>query len=107
MKAIFLIGLGLAISLPAQTPEPVATQAAPSVQVLRSEAELNALLGPIALYPDSLIALILPAATTPSDVVLAARSLGTSGSAETLATQSWDDSVKALTHYPDLLRWLD
>lgn len=108
MKAIFLIGLGLAISLPAQTPESAATtQTAPSVQVLRSEAELNTLLGPIALYPDSLIALILPAATSPSDIVLAARSLGTNASTETLATQSWDDSVKALTHYPDLLRWLD
>ena len=45
---------------------------APEVQ-LRSAAELDQLLGPIALYPDPLIAQILPAATLPSQIVLADR----------------------------------
>ncbi|MDF3058551.1 MAG: hypothetical protein K0R17_2766 [Rariglobus sp.] len=112
MKTVFLIGLGVALSLHAQVPDapppsPVPPAPAGSAQALRSEADLNTLLGPIALYPDALIGLILPASTTPADVVMAARSLGTNTSPESLAAQPWDDSVKALTHYPDLLRWLD
>ncbi len=114
MKPVFLIGLGLAISLQAQVNEsPPASPSSPpapvlsSAQSLRSEADLNTLLGPIALYPDALIALILPASTTPSDIVLAARNIETDATPDTLAAQPWDDSVKALTHYPDLLRWLD
>jgi hypothetical protein len=71
-----------------------------------SSAQLDELLGPIALYPDALISLILPAATAPSDVVLAARYL-TSGSGTSLDSQPWDDSVKGLAHYPDVVKWMD
>ena len=53
------------------TPVPTATPA-PGVVRLGPE-ELDELLAPIALYPDALIALILPAATVPSDVVMGAR----------------------------------
>ena len=57
---------------------------------------LNQLLSPIALYPDALVALILPASTVPSDVVLAARYLSSNGDPAQIANQSWDDSVKSL-----------
>src|SRR4051812_28701288 len=51
---------------------------APATAVfLRTEADLEQLLGPIALYPDAIIALILPASTVPADVVLAARQMRT------------------------------
>ena len=57
---------------------------------------LNQLLAPIALYPDVLIALILPASTVPSDVVLAARYISSNGDPAQVANQPWDDSVKSL-----------
>lgn len=109
MKPFFL-GLAMA-TLPLQaqvpaTPAPSSVATA-SAQALRSEAELNTLLGPIALYPDALIGVILPASTAPADIVLAARAIDQKATADSIAAQSWDDSVKALTHYPDLLRWLD
>ena len=69
--------------------------------------ELDQIVAPIALYPDPLIALILPAATMPSDIVLANRYLVQNGDPAQIPNQPWDDSVKGLTHYPDLLKWLD
>lgn len=69
--------------------------------------ELSQLLAPIALYPDALIGLILPASTVPSDIVLAARYLKAGGSPTTVESQAWDDSVKALARYPEVLAWLD
>jgi hypothetical protein len=68
---------------------------------------LSQILSPIALYPDALTALILPASTVPSDVVLAARYLAVGGDPNQVANQPWDESVKALTHYPDVLAWMD
>jgi hypothetical protein len=82
------------------------TSAANAGPQLNNE-QLETLLGPIALYPDALIALILPAATSPSDVVLAARYLAASGDASQIDTQPWDESVRSLTHYPEVLKWMD
>lgn len=74
---------------------------------LLNEEQLNELVGPIALHPDALVALILPAATVPSDIVLAARYLAAGGLIAKVEDQSWDDSVKALARYPDLVQWMD
>ncbi|MEO8206266.1 MAG: DUF3300 domain-containing protein [Chthoniobacterales bacterium] len=68
---------------------------------------LEQLFAPIALYPDALIALILPASTVPSDVVLANRYMAGNGDLSQLANQQWDDSVKSLVRYPDILKWMD
>ena len=110
MKPLFL-GLALAIPLQAQVPTTPVPAPAPlevtASQALRTDAELNTLLGPIALYPDALIGIILPASTVPANIVLAARAVDQKATADSIAAQPWDDSVKALTHYPDLLRWLD
>jgi hypothetical protein len=96
-----LLGFCLAASLPAQGP----ADSPPTPR--RTAAELDELLGPIALYPDALIAIILPASTYPSDIVLAARYLAAGGNPARVEEKSWDSSVKALTRYPDTLRWLD
>ena len=85
-------------------PPPVAQENAPPK--LPPEA-LNQLLAPIALYPDPLIALILPASTVPSDVVLAARYISSNGDPAQVANQPWDDSVKSLVRYPDVVKWMD
>ncbi|HEY4247311.1 MAG TPA: DUF3300 domain-containing protein [Lacunisphaera sp.] len=74
---------------------------------MRPPEELDELFGPIALYPDALIALILPASTVPSDVVMAARYLNSNGDMTKIDDQGWDDSVVDLMHYPDLIKWLD
>jgi len=79
---------------------------APEVQ-LRSAAELDQLLGPIALYPDPLIAQILPAATLPSQIVLADRYVNGGGDPNLIDEQPWDSSIKALARYPTVLKWLD
>ncbi len=70
--------------------------------------QVEQLLAPIALYPDALIALILPASTVPTDIVLAARQLrDTPNDRSQIEHRSWDESVKSLTHYPEVLLWLD
>lgn len=102
-----LLGLSSA-AMPAAEPAQPATPApleAPA-QVL-TQVELDKLVGPIALHPDALVALILPAATAPSDIVLAVRQLARGLSVEAMENEPWDDSVKALVRYPEMLRWLD
>jgi len=69
--------------------------------------QIAELVSPIALYPDPLVALILPATTWPADIVLAARFLDNGGSPDQAAAEPWDDSVKALTRYPEALTYLD
>ena len=92
---------------PALEPQPSPPGAAqPAPQPLTQE-ELKQLVGPIALYPDALIALILPASTVPSDLVLAARFVASKGDPAQAANQPWDDSVKSLVRYPDMVKWMD
>lgn len=71
--------------------------------------ELRALVAPIALYPDPLVAQILAAATFPDQVAVATYWLqqrrGLVGHAlmEAVDGQSWNASVKALTQFPSVL----
>jgi hypothetical protein len=74
---------------------------------MRSAAELNGMLAPVALYPDPLLAQLLPAATLPAQVVLADRYLREGGDVNPVDTQPWDNSLKALARYPATLRMLD
>lgn len=70
-------------------------------------AEVETLLAPIALYPDALVGIILPASTNAADIVLAARYLGQGGDIAQIDKQAWDESVRSLAHYPDVLKWMD
>ena len=71
--------------------------------------ELDQMLAPIALYPDSLIAQILMASTYPLEIVQAERwveqnkTLTGDGLADALKEKSWDPSIKSLCHFPDVL----
>lgn len=71
--------------------------------------QLEALVAPIALYPDTLLAQVLMASTYPLEVVQADRwaveHKDTKGDAlkKALDAQDWDDSVKALLATPDVL----
>ena len=79
---------------------------APEFQPL-SSAELDQLLGPIALYPDPLMGQILPAATLPTQVVMADRYVSGGGDPNLIDQQPWDPSVQALARYPTVLKWMD
>jgi Protein of unknown function (DUF3300) len=75
--------------------------------------QLQQLVAPIALYPDSLVAQILAASTFPEQVVEADRWLQLNpdlkGDAlgQAIDPQPWDPSVKALTAFPSVLGNMD
>jgi len=95
--------VGAAVPVRAQIPVPPPM---PAYQPL-SDAQLDQLLGPIALYPDPLIAEILPASTFPTEIVLADRYISGGGDPNAIDQQPWDPSVQALARYPDVLQWMD
>lgn len=75
---------------------------------LFSPEELDDLLAPIALYPDPLLAQVLPAATFIDQIDEAARFVRRHGkSTRRIDSQPWDVSVKAVAHYPDVLFMMD
>jgi uncharacterized membrane protein YgcG len=71
--------------------------------------ELQALVAPIALYPDALVAQILSGATFPDQIAVANywlqqnKSLTGSALGQAVDQQTWDPSVKALTQFPSVL----
>ncbi|MFM0522937.1 DUF3300 domain-containing protein [Caballeronia jiangsuensis] len=70
-----------------------------------NSASLDQLVGPIALYPDDLIAIILPASTYPVEVVQADRFLERRKTEKNLqVNESWQDPVKALLNYPEVVK---
>ena len=73
-----------------------------------SHYELQDLVGPIALYPDDLLAIVLPAAAYPLQVVEAARFLDALDTDPTLQPDpDWDDSIVALINYPEIVELLN
>ncbi len=69
-----------------------------------SREQLDELVGPIALYPDELLAIALPASTYPLEVVQAARYLEQRKSKPELKPdERWDSSVLGLLNYPDVV----
>lgn len=70
--------------------------------------ELQALVGPIALYPDDLLAIVLPASAYPLQIVEAARFLERLGEDESLEPdESWETSVIALLNYPEVIELMN
>ena len=89
----------------AQAPAPPYAQQTPE--------QLQQLVAPIALYPDSLVAQILAASTFPEQVVEADRwvqahpDLKGDALGKAVDQQPWDPSVKALTAFPSVLGNMD
>lgn len=69
-----------------------------------TSAQLDELLQTVALYPDPLLAQVLPASAYPAEIEAAAAWLANGGKQEDIDSQPWDDSVKALARYPDVLQ---
>jgi hypothetical protein len=86
-------------------------QAPPYAQ--QTPEQLQRLVAPIALYPDSLVAQILAASTFPEEVVEADRwvqsnpDLKGDALGRAVDQQPWDPSVKALTAFPSVLGNMD
>ena len=71
-----------------------------------SDDELDELLSPIALYPDPLLAQMVPAATFIDQLEVANRVLCGKSDDNLIANQSWDVSVKSVAHYPQVLQMM-
>ncbi len=90
----------------AQSPSP---SSEPSNQQLLNSKELDALVAPVALYADSLLAEVLIAATYPLEVVQAERwatgnkNLKGEQLKAQVDKQAWDESVKSLVATPSVL----
>jgi len=92
---------------PSSAPSPVPEQPA------LKPAELDVLVAPIALYPDTLLSNVLMASTYPLEVVRADRWMNQNkdfkGDALKAAAekQDWDKSVKALVATPSVLQMMN
>jgi hypothetical protein len=93
----------------AQQAQPAQTQA-PAPEF--TQAQLEQILAPIALYPDELLTQVLVASTYPLEVVMASRWLDQPGNKDlkgdalvkALDGQDWDASVKSLVPFPTVLK---
>jgi Protein of unknown function (DUF3300) len=94
---------------PQNTDNSAATAAPAPTPAPMSADQLDALVAPIALYPDSLVAQVLAAAAMPDEVTAANQWLSQNASLtgdaleQAVEQQDWDPSVKALTQFPSVL----
>src|SRR5207249_1548028 len=117
--ALMLVAPPLPRAQQAPAPPPPAAQPASAqppgdddVQPFKRE-ELEAIVAPIALYPDPLVAQVMMAATYPLEVIQAARlmksnpNLKDAALNDELKKHDWDDSVKSLCSFPQTLDLLN
>jgi Protein of unknown function (DUF3300) len=119
---VFLMSLAMLIAawpqnLPAQDAQAPAQPPAQAAQAPtyapQSPEQLQQLVAPIALYPDSLVAQVLAASTFPEQVVEADRWVQSNPNikgdalAQAVDQQPWDPSVKALAAFPSVLGNMD
>jgi hypothetical protein len=95
-----------------QASAPQAQQASPTTQANPTPDELYQLVAPIALFPDNLVALVLAASTYPDQITAANKWLSQNSSlkgdalTQAVDKQDWDNSVKGLTQFPDVMTQL-
>jgi hypothetical protein len=104
----FPVGANAQNASPSGTQNTSSSSPPEEYQPLTAE-ELDAIVAPIALYPDALVAQILGAATFPYEIVDATLWLKDNSQlkgealAKAVDQQSWDPAVKALTQFPSVL----
>jgi hypothetical protein len=119
IQMLFYLGLATFAALPAYAQVPVDDDGNPIAALqeeatledfddedlpMLSAAELEDIVGPVALYPDDLLAIVLPASTYPLQVVQAARFLERLKSDASLKPdEEWDESITALLNYPEIV----
>jgi hypothetical protein len=98
-RAVAVVSLGLFLS----------AGLAAAAETKFSQAQLEEMIAPIALYPDEVLSTVCIAATYPLEVVEADRwrdknpSLQGEALDKALQQQDWDASVESLTSFPDVL----
>ena len=108
MKTVEVILVWLLILLMA-VPSGVMAQETQLEETPFRPEELDQMLAPIALYPDSLLAQMLTAATYPLEIVQADRFVRANTELkgeklmEAAKDKDWDPSVKAMLQFPDVL----
>jgi len=85
-----------------QYPAPAQDQQA-QADALFSPEQLDNLVGPVALYPDPLLAQVLPASTFVDQIDEASRWLRANNDPNGIDQQPWDVSVKSVAHYQSVL----
>jgi hypothetical protein len=101
------LALGVLAAAAFMTSRPAVAQEQAALGLASAE-ELQELVGPIALYPDDLVAIVLPASTYPLQVVQAARFLEDRANDSSLQPDDeWDDSIVALLNYPEVVALLN
>lgn len=86
---------------------PIATAPPAETRHRYSAQQIADLVAPVALYPDDLLAIVLPASTYPLQVVQAARFLDAAKRDRTRTPDAdWDASIVALLNYPEVLKRL-
>jgi hypothetical protein len=99
-------------ALYAQPAQPGPTEGNQPAQSLNTE-QLDSMVAPIALYPDSLVAQILAASTYPLEIVTANRWVRENSTlkgkelVEAAGKQDWDPSIQALVAFPTVLDMLN
>jgi hypothetical protein len=110
-----LLALAFSLAQPALAQTPPGQGSATtndSSQHRLTEAELDALVAPIALYPDPLLAEVLMASAYPLEVVQAERWLQANKNLkgdklkDAVDKQPWDESIKSLVATPDVLQMM-
>ena len=111
-KEAFARLLAVCLVLLLAIPPQVLAQTSSASPTFRPE-ELDQLLAPIALYPDSLLAQIFMASTYPLEIVQAKRWLDQNKQLQgdsltaALEQQPWDPSVKSLINFPQVLQMMN
>ena len=109
LRRAFLALLLLVGVLVASSAASAQDQAAQTKQKTYKPEEVEALVAPIALYPDSVLSQALMASTYPLEIVLAARwikahpNVKGDDAVKAVANESWDVSVKSLVAFPQVL----
>jgi Protein of unknown function (DUF3300) len=113
-RSVALIAALSLVVPPPSFSQPAPAPAGDTATVFNAE-QLDAMLAPIALYPDALLAQALMATTYPLEVVAASRwlddpankNLSGDALAQALGSQTWDPSVKSLVPFPQVLGMLN
>src|SRR4051812_36718648 len=103
VTTLTVLSLWCLADLNAQVTPAAAPAAPPAAAANLNDAELEKLAMPIALHPDPLIAIILPASVYPLEIVQAARFVKNTNNIPKLDEQPWDENVRHLAKFPDLL----
>ena len=97
-------------SVVAQQPPQAAATSAPAEEAPKiSNAQLDSLVAPIALYPDELLAQTLAASTYPLEIIQLQqwmernKNLKDKALADAVTKQPWDPSIQAMAAFPDVV----